>query len=78
MTGHPPHAYAVSVTELDVRPCDFCGADIMRGTTNRGRASWFDAQPDITGGRVNHWITCPERKAARQKYGKRPKKGLAT
>jgi hypothetical protein len=57
----PIYQYAVSVQELDKRTCDWCGAETVRGTTVRGKSSWFDVERDDRGGYLNHWATCPER-----------------
>lgn len=64
---HPDHAYAQSVERIP-QPCRFCGQPIIWGLTNTGKRAPFDAQPDETGRHLNHWVSCPERGKARQRY----------
>lgn len=66
----PIYQYAVSVQGLVEESCGFCGAVMVRGVTIKGKSAWFDAECDDSGGHLNHFGTCPERKA-RKRYFKR-------
>ena len=58
--------YAIKVHEQTMN-CLWCGEPIVRGTTLRGKPSWFDAERDERGGYANHWTSCVERKTRKKR-----------
>lgn len=64
--GFPDSQHAATIPpseRLRTSPCRFCGQSIVWGLTANGRRAPFD--PDTL---RNHWITCPERGAARKAF----------